>query len=97
MELKVQNQSIPKEVEKLILETLQTTANNSVSNEQIIASLDRDHSLNVKLLNQKLSLWTQLILSCMCQSAIHRGDPKELLDIESVLKDLRKEIQRPNF
>ena len=29
--------------------------------------------------------------------AIHRGDPKELLDIESALTDLRKRNSSPNF
>ena len=84
------------EVEKLILETLQTTANNGVSNEQIIASLDQIELSQREITGSSYPYGLQLILSCM-SGAIHRGDPKELLDIESVLTDLREEIQSPNF
>ena len=84
------------EVEKLILETLQTTANKGVSNEQIIASLDQIELSQREITGSSYPYGLQLILSCM-SGAIHRGDPKELLDIESALTDLRKEIQSPNF
>ena len=75
------------EVEKLILETLQTTANKGVSNEQIIASLDQIELSQREITGSSYPYGLQLILSCM-SGAIHRGDPKELLDIESALKDL---------
>ena len=67
-----------------------------MSNEQIIASLDQIELSQREITGSSYPYGLQLILSCM-SGAIHRGDPKELLDIESALTDLRKEIQSPNF
>ena len=67
-----------------------------MSNEQIIASLDQIELSQREITGSSYPYGLQLILSCM-PGAIHRGDSKELLDIESALTDLRKEIQSPNF
>ena len=83
-------------IEELTLETLTRVAEDGVPFDQLEAVL---HQLE---LNQRevggdgMPFGLQLIFSCM-SAAIHRGDPIALLDIDSVLAELREEIREPDF
>jgi len=84
------------DIESLIMATLEDVAKKGVSQEKVEACL---HQLE---LNQREiggdggPFGLQLIYSCM-SAAIHRGDPIELLDLNSALIQLREDIKAPDF
>ncbi|PCJ39615.1 MAG: peptidase M16 [SAR86 cluster bacterium] len=83
-------------IEELILSTLKSIAEQGVEQSMIEAAL---HSLELhqrEITGDSYPYGLQLILSSL-STATHRGDPIELLDIDPVLKLLKKEIQNPDF
>ena len=83
-------------IEELILNTLEKIAEQGVEQSMVEAAL---HSLELhqrEITGDSYPYGLQLILSSL-STATHRGDPLELLDIDPVLKNLKQEIQKPDF
>ena len=83
-------------IEALIISTLEDIATQGVEQSMIEAAL---HSLELhqrEITGDSYPYGLQLILSSL-STATHRGDPIELLDIDPVLKLLKKEIKEANF
>ncbi len=83
-------------IEALVLEVLERVAEEGVEVEKLEAVL---HQLELSQREVGGDGWPyglQIIFSCM-SAAIHRGDPIALLDLDSVLEELRHDIQDPDF
>ncbi|MCB1670036.1 MAG: insulinase family protein [Gammaproteobacteria bacterium] len=83
-------------VEQLILETLENIAREGVPREQVEAALHQLELHQREITGDSYPYGLQLILASL-STAVHRGDPIELLNIEPVLEQLRSEIRNPRF
>ncbi len=84
------------EVEKLITDALENIAKSGVELIQVEAAL---HQLELKqreISGDSYPYGLQLILQGL-STAIHRGDPIKLLNIDPVLAELREQIKDPEF
>ncbi|MEO2176383.1 MAG: insulinase family protein, partial [bacterium] len=84
------------EVEELILGTLTKVAEEGIPREKLEACLHQLELSHREIGGDGLPFGLQLIFSCM-SAAIHRGDPIDLLDLDPVLKNLKEQIDRPDF
>ncbi|MDP2128765.1 MAG: insulinase family protein [Pseudohongiella sp.] len=83
-------------VEKLILDTLENIAKEGVDPEQVEAALHQLELHQREISGDSYPYGLQLMMAGL-STAVHRGDPIELLDIEPVLAKLREEIKQPEF
>lgn len=83
-------------IEKLILGVLQEVADNGVQSEMTEAVLHQLELSQREVKGDGYPYGLQLILEGL-SSAIHRGDPVALLNLDPVLEQLRKEIKNPDF
>ena len=90
------NENATEDVEKLILDTLETLASEGVPQELVEAALHSMELSQREISGDSYPYGLQLILAAL-STATHRGDPIELLDIDPVLETLKKEIQDPAY
>lgn len=83
-------------IEALIMETLERIARDGIAEDRLAACLHQLELSQREVGGDGAPYGLQLIFSCM-SAAIHRGDPIALLDLDPVLKQLRKQIQDPGF
>jgi Zn-dependent M16 (insulinase) family peptidase len=83
-------------VERLVLSTLETIAAEGVDQEQVLAALHQLELSHREIAGDSYPYGLQLILGGL-SSALHRGDPFELMDIDPVLEQLRAEVADPEF
>lgn len=83
-------------VEAMILQTLTSIAENGVPQEQVEAALHQLELSQREITGDSYPYGLQLILAGL-STAVHRGDPIKLLDIDPVLEELRNEIKNPQF
>jgi Zn-dependent M16 (insulinase) family peptidase len=84
------------DIEALVLSTLEDIAANGIAQDKVEAAL---HSLELsqrEISGDTYPYGLQLILAAL-STATHRGDPIELLDIDPVLAQLKKDIQDPGY
>ena len=84
------------DIERLVLSTLEAIASNGIAQDKVEAAL---HSLELsqrEISGDTYPYGLQLILAAL-STATHRGDPIELLDIDPVLAQLKKDIQDPDY
>tara|TARA_A100001015_G_scaffold59659_1_gene65784 strand:- start:3499 stop:6402 length:2904 start_codon:yes stop_codon:yes gene_type:complete len=84
------------EVERLILNVLKDICSEGIDSESLESALYQLELSQREIGGDGWPFGLQIIFSCM-PAAIHRGDPIELLDIESALVDLREEIKDQDF
>lgn len=82
--------------EKLVLETLEKVAENGVPKEQVEAVLHQLELSQREVQGDGFPYGLQLILSGL-PTAVHRGDPIEILNLDPVLVDLRESIQDESY
>ena len=83
-------------VEKLILDTLERIASEGVDPAQVHAALHQLELHQREISGDSYPYGLQLMMAGL-STAVHRGDPIELLDIEPVLAKLHEEIKQPDF
>ncbi|MGB2271596.1 MAG: insulinase family protein [Pseudomonadales bacterium] len=83
-------------LEKLIIDTLQSVADNGVDIDRMTALLDQLELQQREVGGGGYPYGLQLMLSCL-PTAIHRGDAAAALNIDPVLSQLRESIQDPHF
>lgn len=83
-------------IEKLILDTLQSVADQGVAPEQVAASLHQLELSQREVGGDGYPYGLQLILTGLT-AATHRGDPIGLLDVDAALENLRQKTQDPRF
>lgn len=84
------------DVEQLILDTLHRVAEEGVDAEQVEAALHQLELHQREISGDSYPYGLQLMMAGL-STAVHRGDPIQLLDIEPVLKQLRKDVKDPQF
>ena len=84
------------QVEKLIIESLESIVKDGVEPEQVEAALHQLELNQREISGDSYPYGLQLIQTGL-STAMHRGDPIQLLNIDSVLDKLRKEVMDPNF
>lgn len=83
-------------VEKLVRDTLQQVAETGVSDEQVEAALHQLELHQREITGDSHPYGLQLIIAGL-SSAIHGGDPINLLNIDPALARLREQIKDPTF
>jgi presequence protease len=83
-------------VEKLIIDALHSIEAQGVDQAQVEAALHQLELSQREISGDSYPYGLQLIMAGL-SSAVHRGDPIKLLDIESVLAHLREEVKHPDF
>lgn len=83
-------------VEDLIIKSLETIVKDGVEPEQVEAALHQLELNQREISGDSYPYGLQLILTGL-STAMHRGDPIQLLNIDSVLDKLRKEVMDPRF
>ncbi len=89
-------QNATAEVETLIRNTLQTLARDGVPLEQVEASLHQLELSQREITGDSHPYGLQLIIASL-GSAVHGGDPLNVLDIDPALARLREQIRDPEF
>ena len=84
------------EVETLIRTTLETLARDGVPLEQVEASLHQLELSQREITGDSHPYGLQLIIASL-GSAVHGGDPLNVLDIDPALAQLRQQIRDPEF
>jgi Zn-dependent M16 (insulinase) family peptidase len=84
------------EFEQLVLDTLASVAENGVPQEHLEAALHQLELSQREISGDGYPYGMSLILASL-SSAIHRGDPIALLNLDPVLAKLREEINDPDF
>ncbi len=84
------------EVEALILSTLETLAETGVAQEAVESALHQLELSQREISGDGYPYGLQLILMGL-STALHRGDPIKLLNIDPVLADLREQIKDESF
>lgn len=84
------------QVEQLILGTLERVAEHGVDAEQVEAALHQLELNQREISGDSYPYGLQLMMAGL-STAVHRGDPIRLLDIEPVLNQLRAEVKDPQF
>ncbi|MBA4502111.1 insulinase family protein [Marinobacterium marinum] len=82
--------------EALVLETLNTIAEEGVSQEMVAAQLHQLELSQREITGDGYPFGLQLILASM-PAAIHRGNPIGVLDIDPALEILREKVKDPQF
>ncbi|MBY4677844.1 insulinase family protein [Marinobacterium arenosum] len=82
--------------EQLVLDTLQQVAEQGVPQEMLEAQLHQLELAQREISGDGYPYGMNLILSSL-SSAIHRGDPIALLNLDPVLEKLREQIKQPDF
>lgn len=83
-------------IEKLILGVLESVAEEGIPEDRLEAVLHQLELSQREIGGDGWPYGLQLIFSCM-SAAVHRGDPIGLLDLDTVLQELREEIKDPGF
>lgn len=83
-------------VEKRILAELERIAREGVDMEQVEAALHQLELHQREISGDSYPYGLQLMMAGL-STAVHRGDPIRLLDIEPALKQLREDIRNPDF
>jgi hypothetical protein len=83
-------------VEALILDSLHDIAEQGVPQDQVEAALHQLELHQREISGDSYPYGLQLILTGL-STALHRGDPLKLLDIEPALKDLREQVKDKDF
>lgn len=84
------------EFEALILSTLQSVADKGIEESRLIALLDQLELQQREISGDSYPYGLQLMLSCLA-TAMHRGEADAALNIDPILKQLREDIQKPEF
>ncbi|PCJ28454.1 MAG: peptidase M16 [SAR86 cluster bacterium] len=84
------------EIEKLIIDTLEETVRTGIPLEQVEAALHQVELNQREISGDSYPYGLQLILAGL-STAMHRGDPIALLNIDPVLAQLREEIKDDRF
>ena len=84
------------QVEKLIIDTLEKIAEDGVPQEQVEAALHQLELHQREITGDSYPYGLQLILASL-STAVHRGDPIKLLNIDPVLEELRDAIKDPDY
>lgn len=84
------------EFEQLVLDTLTKVAENGVPQKQLEAALHQLELSQREISGDGYPYGMSLILASL-SSAIHRGDPVALLNLDPVLAKLREAIKEPDF
>lgn len=82
--------------EKLVLEELQRIASEGIEQSQLEAMLHQLELSQREVGGDSYPYGLQLILQSLA-GAMHGGDPIALLDVDSALSELEKEIKNPDF
>jgi len=88
--------SATQDVEKLVLDTLEDIAASGVPQDQIDAALHQLELNQREISGDSFPYGLQLILTGL-STALHRGDPIKLLDLDPVLEELRGLIKDRDF
>ncbi len=83
-------------VEQLVLDVLKKVADEGVALERVESVLHQLELSQREVSGDGYPYGLQLILECL-SSAVHRGDPVALLNLDPVLEELRHEIQDPAY
>ncbi|MEX0618485.1 MAG: insulinase family protein [Pseudohongiellaceae bacterium] len=83
-------------VEKLVTETLETIEKEGVPQEQVEAALHQLELQQREITGDSYPYGLQLILAGL-STAVHRGDPIKVLDIDPVVAELREAIKDLTF
>lgn len=83
-------------IEELVLTTLQDIVKNGVDPEQVEAALHQLELNQREISGDSYPYGLQLILTGL-STAMHRGDPIQLLNVDPVLEKLRAEVLEPAF
>ncbi|ALO46031.1 insulinase family protein [Pseudohongiella spirulinae] len=83
-------------IEQLILSTLEKISEQGVDQRQIEAALHQLELSQREIAGDSYPYGLQLIMAGL-STAVHRGDPIKLLDIEPALSQLREDIKDPDF
>jgi Zn-dependent M16 (insulinase) family peptidase len=83
-------------VEALVLDSLHDIAEQGVPQDQVEAALHQLELHQREISGDSYPYGLQLILTGL-STALHRGDPLKLLDIEPALKDLREQVKDKDF
>ncbi len=83
-------------LEKLVFDVLHEIAEKGITQEHIDAVLHQLELEQREVNGGSYPYGLQVILDCL-PSAIHRGDPFSILDIDSTLEKLRNEAKNPQF
>ena len=83
-------------VEALIIGTLERIVEEGIDQEHVLAALHQLELSHREIAGDSYPYGLQLILAGL-SSAMHRGDPIELMDIDPVLETLREEVMSPDF
>lgn len=84
------------QVETLILDTLRDIVKDGIPLDQVEAALHQLELQQREISGDSHPFGLQLILSSL-STAVHRGDPISLLNIDPVLARLREDIKNPRF
>ncbi|MEN8669766.1 MAG: insulinase family protein, partial [Ketobacter sp.] len=84
------------ELEQRILEVLQEVAENGVSQARLEAALHQLELSQREIGGDHYPYGLQLMMGAI-STAMHRGDPIALLNLDPVLDKMRKEIKQPRF
>lgn len=84
------------QVEQMVLDTLKRVADEGVDAEQVEAALHQLELHQREIAGDSYPYGLQLMMAGL-STAVHRGDPIKLLDIEPVLVQLREDIKNPDF
>jgi len=90
------NGDTSEEVEELILSTLKTLVETGVPQESVESALHQLELNQREISGDSYPYGLQLILAGL-STALHRGDPIKLLNIDPVLADLREQIKNERF
>ncbi len=83
-------------VENMILDTLRNVAENGIPQQDVEAALHQLELSQREISGDSYPYGLQLILEAL-PSAIHRGDPVALLNLDPVLEKLREQVKDPEF
>lgn len=84
------------DVEALIMETLQDVAENGIPQEDIESALHQLELHQREIGGDHYPYGLQLILTAL-NTATHRGNPVQLLNVDESLNQLRQQIKQPDF
>lgn len=84
------------ELERRVLDVLQDVAENGVPQARLEAALHQLELSQREIGGDHYPYGLQLLMSAV-SSAIHRGDPVKLLNLDPVLKQLHQDIRQPDF
>ena len=83
-------------LEDLVARTLNSILNEGVDEEHLESALHQLELSQREIGGDGSPYGLQLMFSCLA-SAIHQGNPLDLLDLDPILKKLRSEIKKPHF